>query len=287
MAKFPRIALSQPKGSAGQTAGMAEEDLAPAQPSVPGPAGIRAAGSGAAGAPRTWPWDPDQTVAARLAIASLQKFFIRSLSRNGRLQLETVFCTVGALTGFAAQNALRQASLVAGRAETDGLLALESTTGERFYFGDRLNEILVPHRREDLTVWSVVAGEAMRLGASGLSDCVEIFERVTKSIGTPAFGVPTLPQGNRPWLMPRRAVEIFWPSVRTAFTREPVVPVPGFKLVEPRHWPLALAVIGAGYLSLGKESFPPARAVALFMEAAVAMSKLDSAAVIFVGTPTH
>jgi len=266
---------------------MSEHDPSAVPASAPDRAQSPAANIGAAGGPRAWPWDPDQTVAAQLAIASLQKFFIRSLSRDGRLQLETLFCTVGALTGFAAQYALRQQSLAAGRDETDGLLTVESASGERFYFGDRLNAILVPHWREDLTVWSVIAGEAMRLGAGDLPDGVEIFERVTKSIGTPAFGVPTLPEGHKPWLMPRKAVEIFWPPVRTAFTREPVVPVPGFKPVEPRHWPLALAVVGAGYLALGKQSFPPARAVATFMEAAVAMSKIDPTTVKFAGTATH
>jgi hypothetical protein len=255
---------------------MPEQDLA--TPPTPSP-------TSPGGAVHAWPWDPDQSVAARLAIAALEKFFVRSLARNGSLGLETLFATVGALTGFVAQYAVRQESLAAGRAETDGLVAVESASGERFYFGDRLNTILVPHRREDLTVWSVVAGEAMRLGAGDLADCVDIFERVTKSIGTPAFGLP--PTGNKPWLPPRRAIEIFWPSVRTALTREPAVPVPGFKLVAPHHWPLLLAVVGAGYLSLGKDSFPPARAVALFMEAAVAMSKIDPGAVKFVGTPTH
>jgi hypothetical protein len=255
---------------------MPEQDAlaTPAAPRAPAPAGGRA-----------WPWEPDQGVAARLAIAALEKFFIRSLARNGSLGLETLFATVGALTGFAAQHAVRQESLAAGRPETDGLVAVESASGERFYFGDRLNVILVPHRREDLTVWSVIAGEAMRLGARDLADCVDIFERVTKSIGTPDFGLP--PAGNKPWLAPRRAVEIFWPSVRTALTREPVVPVPGFKLVAPRHWPLVLAVVGAGYLSLGKDSLPPAHAVAVFMEAAVAMSKIDPGAVKFAGTATH
>ena len=266
---------------------MAEQHSEPTQPPVAEAAENPTAGLAAPGAPPTWPWDPDQAVAARLAIASLQKFFINSLSRNGRLQLETLFCAVGALCGFAVQHAVRHESLAAGRAETDGLRAVESASGERFYFGDRLNAILVPHRRNDLTVWSVVAGEAMRLGASDLPDGIDIFERVTKSLGTPAFGVPALPEGHRPWLMPRQAVEIFWPSVRTAFTREPVVPVPGFKLVEPRHWPLALAVVGAGYLSLGKDSLPPSRAVAVFMEAAVAMAKIDPAAVKFAGTVTH
>ena len=116
---------------------------------------------------------------------------------------------------------------------------------------------------------------------------MDIFERVTKSIGTPGFGIPAMPEGHRPWLMPHRAVEIFWPSVRIAFTREPVVPVSGFKLVAPRHWPLALAVVGAGYLALAKGAFAPAQAVALFMEAAVAMSKIDPTAVKFAGTATH
>src|SRR5262249_1483603 len=93
---------------------MAEQNLAMAQISVRDSAAATASASAA----RAWPWDPDQRVAARLAIASLQKFFIRSLSRNERVQLETLFCTVGALTGFAAQHALRQESLAAGRAET-------------------------------------------------------------------------------------------------------------------------------------------------------------------------
>ena len=262
---------------------MSEHDSSPAPASVPGQSRSPTTGVGAFGVP----WNPDQTIAAQLAIASLQKFFVRSLSRDGRLQLEMLFCTVGALAGFAAQHALRQESLAAGRAETDGLRTVESASGERFFFGDRLNAILVPHRREDVTVWSVIAGEAMRLGAGDLSDCVDIFQRVTQSIGTPAFGVPMLQEGHRPWLMPRQAIEIFWPSVRTAFTREPVMPVPGFKRVEPHHWPLALAVVGAGYLALGKQAFAPARAVGLFMEAAVAMSQIDPTAVKFAGTATH
>ncbi len=61
----------------------------------------------------------------------------------------------------------------------------------------------------------------------------------------------------------------------------------GFKLVEPRHWPLALAVFGAGYLSLAKDRFAPALAVALFMEAAIPMSKIDPGAIKFAGSPAH
>ena len=87
--------------------------------------------------------------------------------------------------------------------------------------------------------------------------------------------------------MPCRAVEIFWPSVREALTREPVVPVPGFALVEPRHWPFALAMVAASYLPATKAALPFGQAIAIFMEAAIPMSKIDQNAVEFVGAIRH
>jgi hypothetical protein len=241
-------------------------------------------------AARGWPWEPDQSVAARLAISSLVKFFPKSLAQNGRLQVETLFCTIGAVTGFAAQYAVRQEHIASGNAkETDVFVIAEAPNGERYYFGDRLNAILVPETLESFTVQSVLGGEMLKLGAAKeeLPDCYEIFERTAKSIGTPLFGVPQLPPGHKPFLTPRRAIEIFWPSMLNVFTREPVVPVPGFKLVEPRHWPLVLAAVAASFMAALKGSLPPALAMKIFMEAAIPMSKIDQSAVHFVGTTKH
>jgi hypothetical protein len=165
----------------------------------------------------------------------------------------------------------------------------QAPNGERYYFGDRLNAVLVPQTLESTAVWSILGGEALKLGAAkeDLPDCHAIFERTAKSIGTPGFGVPELPPGHKSFLTPRRAVEIFWPSVRTALTREPVVPVAGFKLVEPRHWPLVLAAVAASYMAAAKQSVPPAVALTIFMEAAIPMSKIDQTAVHFVGETKH
>jgi hypothetical protein len=255
-------------------------------------AGPMAAGRGAPIGPgaRGWPWEPDQSVAAELAIGSLTKFFPKSLGKNGRLQVETLYCTVGALTGFAAQHAVRQECIASGKTEEAEVFAIaEAPNGERYYFGDRLNAVLIPETLESVAAWSVLAGEALRLGApeEKLPDCLEIFERTAKSIGSPDFGVPLVPPGHEPFLMPRRAVEIFWPSVLNVFTREPVVPVPGFKLVGSRHWPLLLAKVGASYMSATKQSLAPATAVQVFMEAAIPMSKIDQSAIHFVGAMKH
>src|SRR5438094_923174 len=181
---------------------------------------------------QSWPWEPEQGVAAGLAIRSLTAFFPKNLARDGRLQVETLFCTLGALTGFAAQHAVRQTHVASGRAkETDVFAVAEGSDGVRYFFGELLNDVLVPKTLDSLSVWSIIGGAAMRLGANELPDCIEIFERTASSIGRPEFGTPELPADHKPWLMPRRAIEIFWPSVVTVFTRQPVVPVPGFKLV--------------------------------------------------------
>jgi hypothetical protein len=236
------------------------------------------------------PWHPDQSVAAQLAIASLVKFFPKSLAQNGRLQIETLFCVIGALTGYAAQYAVRQEHVASGKAkETEVLTIAEAPNGERYFFGDRVNAMLVPETLESIAVFSVLGGQALRLGTAKeeLPDCLEIFERAVMSIGTPDFGVPQLPPGHKPFLTPRRAVEIFWPNILTVFTREPVVPVPDFKLVAPRHWPLALAAVATSLMPALKGSLTPTLAVKIFMEAAIPMSKIDQGAVQFVRATKH
>jgi hypothetical protein len=249
-------------------------------------ASLHAVGLGAA---ERWPWEPDQSVAAELAIGSLRKFLLKSLVKDERLQVETLFCAVGALAGFSAQHAVRHEQAAHAADGTAAFVVAEAASGERYYFGDRLNAILVPERRDSIAVWSVIAGEAMRVGENreNLPDCMEIFTRVATSIGTPRFGVPELPAGHKPWLMPRRSVEIFWPTVLTVFTREPVVPLAGFKLVAPGHWPLVLAVVAASYLSALQHALTPGLAVRIFMEAAIPMSKIDPAMLTFVRHAVH
>ena len=235
-------------------------------------------------------WEPARSVAARLAMGSLAKFLPKSLARNGRVQAEALFCTVGALAGFAAQHAVRQEHVVDGKAkESEVFVIALAPNGERYFFGDRLNAVLIPERLDGSSIFSILGGEVLRLGTAGseLPDCHDIFERATKSIGTPAFGIPQLPADHKSFLTPRRAIEIFWPSVQKALTREPIMPVPDFALVPPRHWPLLLAAVAASYMGAMKAALPPALAMRICMEAAIPMSKIDQSAVRFVGATEH
>jgi hypothetical protein len=253
---------------------------------VPGTAPDGEAAAGSAGAPA---WDPKSSVAAQLAITALARFFLQSLAVNGRLQAESVFAAVGAVTGFAAHYAVRELVTSGKAKESDVFVVAQTKSGERFYFGDALNALLVPERSDSQSVLTILGATALQLGAnqSAIADCHEIFARAAKTIGTPEFGAVVVPAGRTPNLAPRRAIEIFWPNVLQAFTREPVVPVPGFRRVEPRHWPLSLAVVGASLMTAMKTALAPDLAVRIFMEAAIPMSKIDQTAVQFVGTVKH
>lgn len=255
------------------------------------------------------PFGKDGIVAARLAISSLLPFYPKTISTDGKFQPESLFCITGALAGFAAQYAVRQELADAGGIDADAALLIrapgapidpaahpegrvaivQTPNGERYYFSDRINQLLLPDRLESLSAFSVIGGQAMRLGAakSELPDCFTILERIVDTMGTSEFGAIRAPAGHVPAMPSRRAVEIFWPATLTAFSREPQSPVPGFKLLAPRLWPVALAMIAATYMEMAKGALAPALALTIFMEAALPMSKIDQAAVHFVRDTMH
>ncbi len=249
------------------------------------------------------PFGADGIVAAQLAISSLVAFYPKSISRDGKLQPESLFSITGALAGYAAQYAVRRemadaggidahaalASQVPGSpidpaAHSDRVVIAQAPNGERHYFSDRIDRLLMPGSLESMSAYSVLGGQAMRLGAtkSEMPDCFAILERTVRTMGATDFGAFRGPAAHIPAISARRAIEIFWPATLKAFTREPVKPAPGFKLLPPRFWPVALAMVASTYMEMVKGGLTPALALAIFMEAAIPMSKIDQDAVHFV-----
>lgn len=213
----------------------------------------------------------DEAFAVQIAVESLARFFPRAVARGGLLHAPTLFCTLGALAGFAAQHALR----TAGR-DADELFAIRGPNGENYWFGERLNATLMPDRLESASAYSILASEALGLGVSpdDLPDCLDLFERVAKSIGTEKFAAPALPPELQSRLAPHRAIEIFWEPTLAALTRPPRL-AEGCPALEPAAWPGVLALVAAVQLETMQDVIAPAAAVRVFMEAAVPMSKID------------
>ena len=228
------------------------------------------------------PLAPMLSHAAGFAAETLANLILTTLASEGRLQLETLFSTLGALAGFACQYAVRRECVVeGGMAERDAFLIVVSDAGERFYLGDRVNALLINQRAQALSVLSVVSGEAMRLGVKSkeLPNLAAIFDHVAGSLGAPDFGVADLPLGRRPWVLPKEAVAAFWSASVAALVRDPEIAPPGGEPLPPKLWPLCFATIAASFLNQFDKHIAPALAVRVFMEAAIAMSQIDPACV--------
>lgn len=224
---------------------------------------------------------PPRSVAATLAERSIARLFTKHIARKDRQAADTLFCAAGAVAGFAAQQAVIEQLRVRGvQPPCDGLTVIQASNGARYLVGDRLDALLFCDRSEGVCVHSIMSGAAIHYGATAaeLPDCREIAEHVLRSLGTPEFGIPRLPEWPGSWLLPRTAVQLFWPAASTALTRKPIAWLPVLRPVEPHHWPLLLAKVGVLLMDRMEPSgAAAARALNVFMEAAIPMSRIEAA----------
>lgn len=179
---------------------------------------------------------------------------------------ETTLTVIGALTGFAAQQGLWEAVVKPGKmAIQEAFVVVETRTGEIYFFGDYLNTILASPKPEHLSVWKIVAGAARVMGAADLPDLTPIFKHCAETAGTTSFGLPRLPDGHLPTILPRDAVNRYWPEARRILGDSP----------DPLTWALD-AASAAQQLMLGmKDRIDPVLAAQVVMEAAIPMSRID------------
>jgi hypothetical protein len=250
----------------------------------------------------TYPWSKtDDEIVVNLAIGSLRDSLMKWLTTERGVNVENLFASIGAIAGFAAQNAAlarmdkRDVPLPVGADKTmsradlsehlreKGLLLIAATKdGEHFYFGDLINGYLVEQATTvDYSLFSIVAGAALAAGlkTADLPDYKAMFAHVASTVGQPSFGELQLPAGGpRPGIGPRKAIELFWPHVKFIFERtdgqKAVTPAVG-RNVKPEYWPLVSALVAGQLIAIAKDTIDPKRAVALIMESAIIASKID------------
>lgn len=186
--------------------------------------------------------------------------------RHADARRETILTAIGALAGFAAQHGIWEAVVKPGKmAIQQAFVVVETRSGETFFFGDFLNNILATPKPEYLSVWKIVSSAATAMGAAELPDLTPIFKHSAETVGTSQFGIPRLPDGCTPSLMPRDALTRYWPGT--------------LKLLCVGSDPLTCAVdvaTAAEQLMLSmKGEIDPALAARIVMEAAIPMSKVD------------
>jgi hypothetical protein len=194
------------------------------------------------------------------------RFLLDAYGDKHGVNAETVLSAAGALAGFAAQEAIWEGLVRPGKiASAQALVRVETKSGETYFFGDLLNTIVTSTQEGHLSIWSLAAGAAVKLGAQSLPRLEPIFAHCSETVGTPAFGVPVLPSNLALKELPRQALR-HWPHIKSILLSAGV---------QPLHWPLEIGR-AAQFLILQVNNALPADIGALVvMQAAIPMSKVD------------
>jgi hypothetical protein len=246
----------RPAPESGSAASGASSSMSPALSGSP--TGIKGGGS----------WSAASTLAqAGLGDTPtrIADWLMRELKDQRGIHCETLLTVIGALAGYAAQQALWEGMVKPGKlAIAQAFKVVETSSGATYFFGDTLDSLLVSMEPKHVSVWKIVAGSALTAGGDHLPNPADLLRHCAATAGTSAFGLPRLPDDHLPSILPRAAVERFWPGARLLLS-----------LADPLQWPLLMAHAAQKLMLAMKGSIAPDLAVKIVMEAAVPMSRVD------------
>ena len=202
------------------------------------------------------------------------------VTADGRVHAETYLAATGVLAGFAAQRALfHRLSALSTERRVGQVMVTTTKAGEKFFFGDRLNDALIARREAEkrLKIWPLALEAAIAGGMKPTSapKLETLFGYVAGRISEPFFPSPE----NKPGASAKDLLALFWPLARQAFD--------GRLTAHPRseeepkvvsqHWrPVILAFLAQDCLLEAAQVMAPAKALTIFLtESAIYGSKVD------------
>jgi hypothetical protein len=185
---------------------------------------------------------------------------------NGGIHCETAMTVLGALAGFAAQQACWAGIAELGTTQQLVFNTVRTKSGETYYLSNMVNDVLAG--KDHLSFLAIVAGAAAKAGGRDFPDIKGIFTNATETMGSALFGRPRAPAGHVPRILPRDAVNRYWRTANGLVEGE-----------HPARKPALFGLAAGSLLIKMHQSCPADIAFSLAMEAAVPMSRIDPATV--------
>lgn len=186
---------------------------------------------------------------------------------SGGIHCETAMTVLGALAGFAAQQACWAEMAAHGTPQQSVFNTARAKSGETFYLSNQVNELLAG-KGYPPSVLAIIADAAAKNGGRDFPDIKGIFQNAAETMGSELFGRPRAPAAHAPRILPRDALNRYWRAAHSLVEREH--PAMRFR------W---FAVAAGSLLIKMQKSCPADISFYLVMEAAVPMSKIDPATV--------
>jgi len=207
----------------------------------------------------------DPYIGPRLGGTDILDRLIDSMRRNDPrgVHLDSMLMTLGALGGYACQAAVRAVAAAQGVPEERVFVVMFGADGKRYFYGDELNKPLL---ESQASLWSMAAGRARKLGCTRFPDVAEIAKHVASTVGTNAFGKPRVPAGMHLFDEPVTILARLWPAIQ---------PEAAWFCTGPAEWPMLFGFAIQDLFERAKDAAPVENALALVMECAIPMSKVD------------
>lgn len=205
----------------------------------------------------------DPLVGAKLGGKEVFQRLLRTMKDGKGVHTESLLSALGALAGYACQAGLRADALQRGMSESQVFNVVKTASGETYYFGNRLNELLAESK---MSVWSLAAGAASHNGTKDLPDLHAIFAHVSKTVGESSFGTPRVPSDHKAGDLPLNYLKTLW---------HPLSELARKFCKAPTEWPVMFAFAIQEAIDASKGVLDPRMALLIVMESAVPMSKVE------------
>jgi hypothetical protein len=167
------------------------------------------------------------------------------------------------LAGYACQAATWESLVIGMGYPVDSVFILAGTAqGVHYPFSDPMNHLLL---EDPYSVWGLVSAAARAKTDQPLPDAADTVAYVVRSIGTPAFGRPRLPEGYTLGEDAIKLLEAAWPRF---------LPLLGLCCALPEEWPALFAVALQRSMETVRQLIDPVTACAIAIECAVPMAHL-------------
>jgi hypothetical protein len=212
--------------------------------------------------------DPELYARARAAADLIGPGVMAIATGERGVHVESMLVALGAVAGYGCQVAARLAPPEAVLADPGKTPWAQVTgaDGRTYFFGDAVNHYLL---EAPASFWGVAAGIIGQRSARPVPDPFEIVRHVAETVGGAGFGAIRFPPGTSAAHSPWEYLGALWPDVRDRLDESGLA---------PGDWPLGFGIAAQIALFAAQEVIEPTVALAMLMETAVAMAKVDPAA---------
>lgn len=201
----------------------------------------------------------DPLIGVKIGSKSFLDQLLNAMKNERGVHIESLLALLGSVGGFACQMSVR------AQQSAPAFVVFEGADGHKYFFGDLIN---YPLAEAPLSLYGIAGGGAQTAGATTFPDLKELFEYVTKSAGTPAFGIPRVPDAHKPSDMPINYVRSIWPKMPQILAQH---------CDSPDQWPIFFGLAIQQAIIMGKSAIDPQLALQIVMECAIPMSKINPA----------